>query len=167
MKRTWLSIISTLILVFVMSCAFSYFIMPFFKAQMGRRTYSETNCLTEQITDDMQLHDIAKLYRDGNAAVAIQIVGVYANGTYGLPEHGSGVCIASNGYKTALTKEDGSFLQASRGSYIVTNYHVIRLSENTLYDGYELNLITESEEVFPCSILWSKKNLDIAKLYCD
>lgn len=158
MKRTWATILATLILVFGLSCGISL-LVPLFRAD-EEVTYSETNCLTAQVTAEMEDYEIARLYRDGNATVAVK---ARYNNHYSL---GSGVCIASNGYETAIKGPDGENLVAKTGSYVVTNHHVVDFG-TTNYSSLSINLVTENEETPTCSVIWANKNLDIAILYTD
>lgn len=157
MKKTWATILSTLVLVLGLSYGITL-LMPLFKAK--ETTYSETNCLTEQVTAQMKDYEIARLYRDGNATVAIRVLG---NGKSAL---GSGVCIASNGYTTSIKDDEGQLLTAKAGSYVVTNHHVIDVG-TTNYSSLSIKLLTETEETPTCSVLWANENLDIAILYTD
>lgn len=156
MKRTWATVLATLVFVFALSYGVSL-LVPLFDRDI---TYSETNCLTEQVTSQMKDYEIARLYRDGNATVAVKVAG---NGQNSL---GSGVCVASNGYTTAIKGGDGANLVAMAGSYIVTNHHVIDVG-TTNYSSLNITLVTETEETPSCSVLWANENLDIAILYTD
>ena len=162
MKRTWRAVVSTLLVVFIIASGINW-LLPLFSSP---RTYSETNCLTEQITSGMDSYDIAKLYRDGNATMAVKVYGVHTQTGKAYSSLGSGVCIASKGYTTSI-KNGESNLVASKGSYIVTNHHVIDMVDNSSYSNTSISIVTEGEETYPCSLLWANKNLDLAILYCD
>ncbi|MBO5394545.1 MAG: trypsin-like peptidase domain-containing protein [Clostridia bacterium] len=155
MKRTWITVLSTLLLVLALSYGIS-FLMPLFNSP---RVYSDTNCLTDQITADMDIYDIGNHYIEGNATVAVN---VSYGGNAAL---GSGVCIASKGYKTGIDTEEGK-LGATKGSYIVTNHHVIDMGTDN-YSSLDVTILTEQEERFKCNVLWANENLDIAVLYSD
>ena len=127
-----------------------------------RHAYSDTNCLTENLTDDMSIYDIAKYYRDSNGTV--MIIGSFTEDGDKYKTCGSGVVVASTGYKTSTLSGQ---ITASMGSYIATNYHVIDFLYNTVYSGKTLEVMAENEVKYPCSVLWADKNLDVAVLYAD
>lgn len=163
MKKRAVSIIVALVAILAISFFTANYALPFFKDLFGKRTYSQTNCLTDSITTEMNIFDIAKSYRDGGATVAVKVSG--KNTTVGeyYSSLGSGVCIASKGYQTSL---DGN-LVASKGSYIATNYHVIDFFDSEEFTDCEVKIVIENEETYPCKLLWFNKDLDVAILYCD
>lgn len=155
MKKTWATILGTLVVVLVISLGVNY-LVPLFG---DNYTYSATNCLTEYVNSspkEMDIFDIAKLYRDNQATVAVKVK------TGSVSSLGSGVCIASNGYTTSL-QHNGMSYTANQGSYIVTNYHVI--DEAIGKSGAKVTILTEKEETYNCEILWENRNLDMAILY--
>lgn len=157
MKKTWATILGTLVAVLVISLGVNY-LMPLFG---DNYTYSATNCLTEYVNStqtEMDIYDIAKYYRDNQATVAVK---VKAGSVTSL---GSGVCIASNGFSTLL-KQDGVNYVASKGSYIVTNYHVV--DDAIGKAGAKVTILTENEETYNCKILWENRNMDMAIIYTD
>ncbi len=163
MKKTWKATILTLVIVLAMSFLLTGCAIPFFNNLFNKRTYSLTNCLTENITSDMNVYDIAKSYRDGNATVAVTVEGYNKTQKQTQSWHGSGVCVASNGYKTSLSNG----YQASKGSYIVTNYHVIDLFDSNEFTDCEINILTEDEIFYSADLLWYNKDLDVAVIYSD
>lgn len=161
MKKTWLTLTMSMIFVLVVSVFGANFLFPMLMAN----TYSETTCLTDQISDDMDVYDIAKLYRDNNATFAVLVEGVYPTGDENPDAFlGSGVCIASNGYETSSLDSN---IVASKGSYLVTNYHVIDPVFNSDYAYTTITVVTEDETTHDAKLLWANKNLDLAVLYCN
>jgi len=160
MKKTWLTLTISMVLVLALSIIGAKFLLPLF----NNKTYSETACLTDQITDSMDVYDIAKLYRDNGATVAVTVEGKNLEDGYTYTSLGSGVCVASNGYETKSLDEN---IVASKGSYIVTNYHVIDMIYMDEYTNEKISIYTEDESKYNASLLWSNRNLDIAVLYCD
>lgn len=157
MKKTWATILGTLVAVLVISLGVNY-LMPLFGE---RYTYSQTNCLTEYVNSsqsEMDIFDIAKYYRDNQATVAVR---VNVGSTSSL---GSGVCIASNGFETDLKKEGANYV-ANKGSYIVTNYHVVDTAVGKA--SAKITILTEDEETYNCKLLWANLNLDMAIIYTD
>lgn len=163
MRKRIGSVIIALVAVLAVSFLTVNYVLPMLNSLFSKRTYSQTNNLTEMITNDMDIYDIAKSYRDGQATVSFQIQG-YNNVTNKYdPFIGSGVCVASKGYETSL--ESGYV--ASKGSYIATNYHVINLFDNDEYSNVTLSLLTDKEESYSCDLLWFDEDLDVAVVYCD
>lgn len=160
MKKNWLTLTFSMIFVLALSIVGAKFLMPL----INLRTYSQTACLTDQITESMDVYDIAKLYRDNHATVAVTVQGYNTSDGYTYTSLGSGVCVASNGYET--TSLDNNIV-ASMGSYVVTNYHVIDMVYLSEYTNEKIKLITEEEKEYSCELLWSNKNLDVAVLYCE
>ncbi|MBQ8909370.1 MAG: trypsin-like peptidase domain-containing protein [Clostridia bacterium] len=163
MKRTWGAVVSTLVAVFLIAAGINWLFPLVFNSE---RTYSETNCLTEQISSDMDVYDIAKLYRDGDSTVAVKVFAKQISSGTSYSSLGSGVCVASKGYQTSIMS--GTIpLVASKGSYIITNHHVIDMAQDSAYTDVSMYVINEAEEKYPCKIIWANKNLDLAVLYCD
>ena len=163
MKKTLKAVVSTLVIVLAMSFLLSIFVAPYFKDMFYRRSYSSTNCLTEKSTEDMDVYDIAKMYRDGGATVAVTVSGLNKVSGNAQSGHGSGVCVASKGYQTSLSNQ----YFASKGSYIVTNYHVIDIFDSEEFVSRELNIVTEDENIHEAELLWFNEDLDVAIVYCD
>lgn len=163
MRKTLKATILTLAIVLAMSFLLSTITIPFFKNFFNKKTYSVTNCLTERINDDMDIYDIAKMYRDGNATVAVTVSGTNKTTGESYIGHGSGVCVASNGYKTSLLNG----YTAKKGSYIVTNYHVIDIYDGNDYVNKELNILAEDENFYSAQLLWFNEDLDVAIVYSD
>ena len=160
MKKTWLTLTFTAVLVFALSLLAGEVLLPW----LNSRTYSQTACLTDQITENMDIYDIAKLYRDNNSTVAVTVQARNTSDGYTYTSLGSGVCVASNGYETKSLENN---IVASKGSYVVTNYHVIDMVYDSQYTNEKINLLTEEEIEYPCELLWSNANLDVAVLYCE
>lgn len=160
MKSTWLTLTISMIMVLAVSILGANFLLPL----IDLRTYSQTTCLTDQITSSMDVYDIAKLYRDNKATVAVTVQGRNISDGYTYTSLGSGVCVASNGFTTSSLENN---IVASMGSYIVTNYHVVDMLYDDGYADANAKLITEDELSYPCSLLWSNQNLDVAVLYCE
>lgn len=160
MKRTMGAVIATLVLVLALSIVGGQYLLPL----LNSRTYSETFCLTDQITNTMDTYDIAKLYRDNHATVAVTVQGDNNIDGYTYTALGSGVCVASNGYQTTNLDEN---IVASKGSYVVTNYHVIDMLFSDDFSNCLINIFTEEEVKYPCKLLWSNKSLDVAIIYCQ
>ncbi len=163
MKKTWKATIFTLVIVLTMSFLLTGCAIPFFKNFFNKKTYSATSCLTERISNDMDIFDIAKLYRDGGATVAVTVEGKIQSSGELISGHGSGICVASKGYTTSL--ENG--YQASKGSYIVTNYHVIDIFDSNEIFDRQLNILVENETLYPAELLWFNQDLDVAIVYSD
>jgi len=163
MKKRIGSVLLSLIAVLAISFLTINYVLPFINSLFNNRTYSQTNCLTDMITAEMDMYDIAKSYRDGQATVSFQIDGYNTISEEYESYIGSGVCVASKGYETSLS----SNYVASKGSYIATNYHVIDLFDNSEYSNVNLNLLTDKEETYQCDLLWFNENLDVALIYCD
>lgn len=139
------------------------FVLPFLTDLFGSRTYSQTNCLTDMVTSDMDIYDIAKSYRDGQATVAVEVQGKNTTINKYKAFIGSGVCVASKGFQTSL---ENNYI-ANKGSYIATNYHVIDIFDTDDFTDCSVKILTEKEESYPCEVLWFNKDLDVAILYCD
>ena len=155
-KKSFKGVIFLLAIILLISTCCYIFIIPLIK---NNKSYSLTSCLNDQITENMDVYDIAKLYRD-NACVAVQVEG--NNGIYRYSSHGSGVCIASKGYETNLN------YVANKGSYIATNYHVIEWVYDENYNNVTVDIITEDESIYTnCEVVWASKDLDVAIVYCD
>ena len=161
-KNNIITTISVLFLVFVFSFLTTNFFLPLVNSWNSGVTYSQTNCLTDRITADMSVYDIAKMYRDSNATV--EVIGSLTYDGESYNALGSGVVVASTGYKTTALQTQ---IEASRGSYIATNYHVVEFLENPLYQNQKISVRAEDEVMHTCTVLWSNKNLDIAVLYAD
>lgn len=161
--KSVISVVLTLVIILAVSFFTTSCLLPNLKDWFGKRTYSQTNCLTSTITEDMDVYDIAKHYRDGNATVAILVTGYNKSTKKSYESLGSGVCVASNGYKTNL---DNQYV-ASKGSYIVTNYHVIDFYDSNEFSNLTLEIMTDNENTYDCSLLWHNKDLDVALIYCD
>lgn len=162
-KRGWIALIGSLALVLVLSFLCGEFLIPIIKDKDKDYTYSETNCLTDKITEDMNIYDIAKLYRDSNAT--IEVIG-YLEDSDGTPymSLGSGVVVASTGYQTTTLNTQ---IKASKGSYIATNYHVVEFLYSPVYYNQSILVRAEDEVEYNCEVLWSDKNLDLAILYAE
>lgn len=159
MKKSFKSTLLVLVIILVMSFTVTgcfHFLLS------SRRTYSRTNCLTENITDDMDIYDIAKFYRDGGATVAVNVKAYNTTTKSDYESLGSGVCVASKGYTTSIDD-----YQANKGSYIVTNYHVIDYFDSNEFSKQSIEIVTEKEEAYKGELLWFNKNLDVAVVYCD
>ena len=161
MKRSLLSIIGSLVIVLGLSFLIGFYIKPL----LSFKTYSETSCLNDQITDEMDLFDIAKLYRDSNATVEVKVTATFTQNSKDAGiVYGSGVAVASKGYAT--TGLDTAVV-ANRGSYFATNYHVIDRLDDPTYKNAKIYITTEEEVDYPCSLLWFDKDLDLAIIYSD
>ena len=160
-KTSWLSILGTLVVILVLSFLCTQFLLPL----INEKTYSETNCLNDQVTDTMDFYDIAKLYRDSNATCAVIVNGQSTEVSNSFVSSlGSGVAIASKGYE--IEASDNSYV-ASRGSYIATNYHVIEMFDSDKYKNCSVSIMVEDETTYSCELLWYNKDLDVAVIYCD
>lgn len=163
MKKSFKSVLLVLVLVLALSYVGANYAWPYLSSIFNHRTYSQTNCLTDNITESMDIYSIAKSYRDGYATVAVEVSGkCTANNKY-YTSLGSGVCVASKGYKTSLE----SNYVASAGSYIVTNYHVIDFLDSNEFSDCQIVIMPEDENTYACDLLWFNKDLDLALLYCD
>lgn len=160
MKKTWLTLTLSMVFVLVLSVFGGKFLLPLIMA----KTSSQTACLTQQITDEMDVYDIAKLYRDNRATVAVIVEGKNIEDKYIYRSLGSGVCIASRGYETKSLDVN---IIATYGSYLVTNYHVIDMMFSDEYVNKSIKVLTEGDGEYSASLLWSNKSLDIAVLYCN
>ncbi len=163
MTKTWKTVVITLVIVLAMSFLLSGSVIPLFIKFFNKKSYSTTNCLTERISTEMDIYDIAKLYRDGGSTVAVCVSGENTALDKEVIGHGSGVCVASKGYTTQL--ENGYI--AKRGSYIVTNYHVIDIYDSNDYINRQINILTEDEIYYPAELLWFNQDLDVAIVYTD
>ncbi len=160
MKNTWAKLTISMILVLVVSFLGTHFLVPL----LNRKSYSQTACLTDQITESMDIYDIAKLYRDNLATVAVTVQGNNNVDGYTYTSLGSGVCVASNGYETTDLETN---IVASTGSYVATNYHVIDMMLSNDFSGTSLKIITEEEVEYSAQLLWHSKDLDLALIYTD
>lgn len=152
MKRTYIAVIMTLLVVLCVSIGGTYLVLNW---DDMFKTYSDGYCLNEKVTEDMSRIDIARLYTDSCVTVVVE---TSAPRGHGYRAHGSGVCIASKGYNE----------NATSGSYFVTNYHVISYACDPLYDGYNTQIYIElnsSDTHYPASLLWANKDLDVAVVY--
>lgn len=163
MKSRVISLIGALVAVLAMAFFTAEFALPFLNNLFGARTYSQTNCLTDAITSDMDIYDIAKAYRDGQATVAVTVKGMNTSNNKYYTSLGSGICVASKGYQTNLENN----LMANKGSYIATNYHVVDFFDSSEFVNCSASIVTEDEQSSPCTLLWSNQDLDVAVLYCD
>lgn len=160
MKKTWFSLTFSLILVLALSFVGAKFLLPL----LTSKTYSQTDCLTDKVTESMDLYDIAKLYRDNRATVAVIVTGKNNVDNQTYQSLGSGVCVASKGYTTSSL--DSNYT-ANMGSYVVTNYHVIDMFYSNDFTNQSVVIMPEEEKTYECELLWSNKDLDVAVLYCD
>lgn len=160
-KTSWYAVLGTLLVVLVLSFLCTQFLLPL----INEKTYSETNCLNDQITNEMDVYDIAKLYRDSNATCAVIVKGqsTEISNSY-ISSLGSGVAIASKGYE--IQTSENTYV-ASKGSYIATNYHVIEMFDSDAYTNCSASIMVENEMTYPAEVLWYNKDLDVAVLYCD
>ena len=163
MAKRVVSLILAIVAVLGISFVTANYVMPLLGDLFGKRTYSQTNCLTDMITSEMDIYDIAKSYRDGQATVAIEVQGKNTTDNKYKAFIGSGVCVASKGYQTTL---DNNYV-ANKGSYIATNYHVIDIFDTDDFTDCSVRILTEKEETYDCEVLWFDKDLDVAILYCD
>ncbi len=156
-KKVYISVFSTLVFVLLVSLLVTGVILP------SNRTYSNSYCINDRITDDMSIWDISQLYRD-NVAVAVRVNGVNSEEMVSYSSLGSGVVVASNGYTYVAGGEEG---QVNGGCYIATNYHVIDFIYDESYSNVSVNVITEDERQFSCEVLWASQDFDVALLYCE
>lgn len=161
-KSSWIQIITILAMVLLLSFIATQYLFP----KNYKRTYSLTTCLNESITEDMDIYDIAKLYRD-NACVAVRVYGYNKEAQSNYSSQGSGVCIASNGYSSQSSGYSNLNVEATKGSYIATNYHVVEWVENEDYSDIELSIITEDEQEYEAQYLWGSSQYDVAILYIE
>lgn len=165
MKKSaiWFTVF-TLVFVLGMSYLYTEYVAPFFKVTY---TYSKTACVTESLTDEMDAYDIRNKYSEAGAVTRVVIY----NGS--TPRsHGSGVCIASNGYTTTSLE---TLYTASKGSYFATNYHVIE--DVVTGFGYTVKLEMEEKDengdlpieapTYPAEVVWYNKDLDVAIVYTE
>ena len=161
-KNNFFAILSSLVLVVIFSFLITNYLLPIMQKAMNHVTYSETYCVNDKITEDMDIYKIAKLYRDSNATV--EVIGSYSTSTSSYNSLGSGVVVASTGYTTTTLEEN---FQTNQGSYIATNYHVIEFYYDSANSNKEIEVKAEDEVLHSCDILWSDKNLDLAILYAE
>lgn len=155
-KKSVINVIVTLAVILLISFMVYYFVIPLI--ENDKKSYSQSNCLNDQITQEMDIYDIAKLYRD-NACVAVTVTG--QSGLYNYTSLGSGVCIAGHDYETDLG------YTSTGGYYIATNYHVVDMALSGDYSNIEIEIITEDELSYGgCKILWYSKDFDLAIIYC-
>lgn len=155
-KSSFISIIVSMVLVLCISFGATYVILNF----GDNKTFSTSYNLNEQVNDSMTANQIAAIYTDSCVTVLVQ----YTHGGYVYTSSGSGVCVAAKGYTT----EDGYV--ASRGAYIVTNYHVISYLVDTYYVQYNAKssiVLDRDDTAYSTSLLWYNKDMDVALLYCD
>lgn len=151
-------------LVFVLGVSYlcTEYIIPFFREHVS---YSESQCLTDNITEGMDAYDIRDMYSQGGAVTRVVI---YRGAT--VVSHGSGVCVASNGYKTTSLETQYT---ASMGSYYATNYHVIDavISSSSYSIEVEMEHKDENGDLsypsYTAKLLWYNKDLDVAIIYSD
>lgn len=155
-------VVFTLVFVLGFSYVCNEYIVPFFNVKY---TYSETKCITDSITEDMDVYQIADKYSKEGAVTRVVI-------SYGGTDisWGSGVCVASNGYKTTSLVAEYT---ASKGSYFATNYHVIE--DLVTSSGYSVRMEMEEKDEngdlsiseYPAKLLWQNKDLDVAIIYTE
>ncbi len=159
MKKNYFSIIMTLVLVLSVSFGAYYLINNWDNLF---KTYSDSYCITDRVTEGMTPNKIAKLYNE--ACVSVVVKSTPPTRAYTNQSLGSGVCIAAKGYQT-----EGGY-QANKGSYFVTNYHVVEQAVSPLYSNYtsqiKIQLFNE-DSYHDARVLWSNSFLDVAILYCD
>lgn len=166
-KSSWFIAIVSLVVVLALSYLGSTYLIPLF----NRRIYSETSCLTDSITQDMDIYDIAKLYRNNSSTVEVIVTSVNSETGNTEGSLGSGVVVASNGYQTSL---EGNYV-ASQGSYIATNYHVISNFDNSAYSSNSMKVRVDKKDgsgdlvegEYDASLLWFNKDLDVAIIYTE
>lgn len=163
MKKSgvWFTIFT---LVFVLGASYlcSEYVIPFFKE---RYTYSETTCVTKSLTSDMDEYEKAQKYSDAGAVARIVIC--YGNTAV---SHGSGVCVASNGYETTTLTTSYT---AQKGSYYATNYHVIESLVTS--NSYSVKVQVEEKDdngdvtypAYSAKLVWQNKDLDVAIVYTE
>ena len=160
-KTSWYAVLGTLLVVLVLSFLCTQFLLPL----INEKTYSETNCLNDQITGEMDVYDIAKLYRDSNATCAVIVKGqsTEISNSY-ISSLGSGVAIASKGYE--IQTSENTYV-ASKGSYIATNYHVIEMFDSDAYTNCSASIMVENEMTYPgqvkVSVIRELRAVEIAK----
>ena len=160
-KHSWIQIVLTLVVVLAFSFIATQFLFP-----QKTKTYSQTSCLNDSITEDMDIFDIAKLYRD-NACVAIRVHAYNNESKSYYSSQGSGICIASNGYTSQSMGYSALDVKATQGSYIATNYHVINWIEDEDYSKVEITVITEDENEYKAEYLWGSSQFDVAIIYIE
>lgn len=163
-KNSWFIVLGSLAAIFLFAFLLSQYLGPVIDIYRNKAVYSETSCMTSEITDEMSIYDIAKKYRDSNATVQFkgQYKDNYSGTTYSIL--GSGVVVASTGYQTTSLNEN---ITAEHGSFIATNYHVVDFLDNSNYRDKTLKVRAEDEVEYSCEVLWKNKNLDVALVYAD
>ncbi len=159
MKKSLTAVIISLAIVLCASFGV-YFVLNW--NNIFPKTYSESFCLNDRVTEDMSRIDIARLYTDSCVSVIVKTTS--PTNSHAYQALGSGVCIASKGYGV---NED---YVASKGSYIVTNYHVISWASDPIYKNYTTEIkieLNRSSDRYKANLLWADKDLDMAILYCD
>ena len=127
-KTSWYAVLGTLLVVLVLSFLCTQFLLPL----INEKTYSETNCLNDQITGEMDVYDIAKLYRDSNATCAVIVKGqsTEISNSY-ISSLGSGVAIASKGYEIQTSEGVAKVLDIQ---VLTNNVQVQLLSSGKIID---------------------------------
>ena len=162
MKKGYFSVIISLVLVFCISIACTYL----FSFDKTKKPFTTTTCLTDSITETMTCAEIATMYKKGTVAVYVESKYTSGYNIMSQTSLGSGVCVASIGYST----QDGNYT-VNKGSYFVTNYHVVNVACDDDYDNYEntISIIIDDGNYtsYNAEILWASEQLDMALLFCD
>ena len=132
-----------------------------------KENFKPTTCLTDAIDETMSMREISVHYE--SACVAVLAESFYKRelgGNASATSLGSGVCIASIDYQTS------SGYKVAKGSYFVTNYHVIKYAVDTDFTSTfdtQISIVPDdsSGKVYPASLLWASRELDAAILFCN
>lgn len=154
-KNNLIAVIVSLVMVLCVSFGITWLCLD------RHKTFTPVDSVNAGLTEGMKMHEIAELYVD--SCVTIHVEATSPLGTR-RGSMGSGVAIAGNGYQTQLE------YKASKGSYFATNYHVVSLACDSLYEKYSHSIYIQpyqSERLYDAELLWFSKDFDLAVLYCD
>ena len=157
-KSSYFAVLSTLIVILLLSFIVTTFVIK------DKNATSETFCINDRVSEDMDIVDIASLYRD-NVAVAVRTSGFNSRLDEAVTSLGSGVVIASVGYESYYDKNVEA--RVFNGSYIATNYHCIDSIFDDDYLSVSVSIITDDEREYSCEVIWTNKDFDVAILYCE
>lgn len=124
----------------------------------GQDHFKPSKCLTDALEQGMSMKEISVAYEEA-------CVSVICENNYLGTELGSAICVASiKDYKTV------SGYEVSKGSYFVTNYHVVQKACDPDYKTIQAKVSIVVDDgnyvAHEASVLWANHELDMAILFC-
>lgn len=161
MKKGYVAVVMSLVIVLCLSFGCTILFSPLFS---GKDRYKPSENLTASIEEGQSVQDIAKIYKQGCVAVLCETKITQNLKVDHKIELGSAVCVASIGYSV-----NGGEYKVSKGSYFVTNYHVVSYACDEEFSNYttNINIVIDNGEYtsYPADVIWSNRELDMAVLY--